>query len=252
MKITWLKNRTVIAAAVAGLLWGLAPSLGLAQDDEPGWLNVRVIEVKPDKAAEWEQLQKQRSEAIKKAGRPGRDIWEVVRGDIDVYHIVTRVQNLGENDEPQPDPLGEAGFQQWRSRTQQCVGDRQVLTLRRMPELSIPAKEGRKRNLGILSLRTNGPGQRQSYIAYLRDDYIPALKKAKVNGVYVSRVFAGDSVRTWAFFTLVDNWAAFDKPNPLTQALGEAETRKLIGKGMRMIERSERILLRYRADLSAP
>ena len=163
MKITWFKNRTLIAAAVAGLLWGLAPSLGLAQDDEPGWLNVRVIEVKPDKAAEWEQLQEQRSEAIKKAGLPGRDIWEVVRGDIDVYHIVNRVQNLGGNDEPQPDLLGEAGFQQWISRVNQCVGDRQVLTLRRMPELSIPAKEGRKPNLAMLRLRTTGPAQGQAY-----------------------------------------------------------------------------------------
>ena len=169
-----------------------------------------------------------------------------------MYHIVTRVQNLGENDEPQPDPLGEAGFQQWVSRVNQCVGDRQVLTLRRRPELSIPAKEGRKPNLGLLRLRTNGPGQGQAYAAYLRDDLIPALKKAKVDGVYVNRVFAGDNARTWAVFGMVDNWAAFDEPGSLTKAMGQADARKLILKGASMIEQQETILLRYRADLSAP
>ncbi len=248
--MTWL-NRTMLLVAVAGLLLSLAPPSALAQDDEAGWSNVRVIEVRPDKAAEWEQLQQQRNEAIKKAGLTGREIWKVVRGDVDTYYIVTRVSKLGGNDEPPPDPLGVAGFQQWISRVNQCVGDRQVLTLRRMPALSIPAKEGRKPNLAILRLRTNGPGQRQPYTAYLRDDYIPALKKAKVDGVYVSRIFAGDSVRTWAVVTLVDNWAAFDEPNPLTKALGQAEAGKLIQKGARMIEQNETILLQYRADLSA-
>ena len=248
--MTWL-NRTMLLVAAAGLLLSLAPPSALAQDDEPGWINVRVIEVKPSRVAEWEQLHKQRNEAFKKAGRIVPEIWEVVRGNVDEYHIVTMVPKLGGNDEPQPDPLGEAGFQQWASRISQCVGDRQVLTLRRLPELSIPEKEGRKRNLAVLSMRTNGPGQRQPYTAYLRDDLIPALKKAKVDGVYVNRVFAGDSVRTWAVVTLVDNWAAFDEPNPLTKALGQEETRKLTAKGGKLIERIKRILLHYRADLSA-
>ena len=247
--MTWL-NRTMLLVAVAGLLLSLAPPSALAQDDEPGWVNVRVIEVRPDKAAEWEQLQQQRNEAIKKAGLTGRDIWKVVRGDVDTYHIVTRVSKLGGNDEPPPDPLGVAGFQQWISRVNQCVGDRQVLTLRRRPELSIPAKEGRKPNLGMLRLRTTGPAQGQAYAAYLRDDLIPALKKAKVDGVYVSRVFAGDNNRTWAQFSMVDNWAGFDEPGALTKALGQTEAGNLIRKGGKLIEHSENILLQYRADLS--
>ena len=248
--MTWL-NRTMLLAAVAGLLLSLAPPSALAQDDEPGWVNVRVIEVKPDRVAEWEQLQQQRNEAIKKAGLTGREIWKVVRGDVDTYHIVTRVSKLGGNDEPPPDPLGVAGFQQWVSRINQCVGDRQVLTLRRRPALSIPAKEGRKPNLAILRLRTTGPGQGQAYAAHLRDDLIPALKKAKFDGLYVSQVFAGDSPRTWAVFALVDNWAAFDEPSPLIKTLGQEETLKLIQKGGKLIERSETLLLQYRADLSA-
>ena len=69
--------------------------------------------------------------------------------------------------------------------------------------------------------------------------------------MYVSRVFAGDNARTWAVFALVDNWAAFDEPSPLTKALGEAEARKLLEKGGKLIERSETLLLHYRADLSA-
>ena len=102
--MTWL-NRTMLLAAVAGLLLSLAPPSALAQDDEPGWVNVRVIEVKPDRVAEWEQLHKQRNEAFKKAGRTVPEIWEVVRGNVDEYHIVTMVPKLGGNDEPQPDPL---------------------------------------------------------------------------------------------------------------------------------------------------
>ena len=43
---------------------------------------------------------------------------------------------------------------------------------------------------------------------------------------------------------------AFDEPNPLTEALGQEEARKIIQKGARMIEQNETILLQYRADLS--
>jgi len=247
--MNWIRIAVLPFTSLA-LLCALTPVPAAAQDTEPGWLNVRVIEVKPDRAGEWIELQKEMNAAIKKAGGTGRDIFQVARGDVDTYHIVTLVPKLGANDEPAANPLGEVRFAQWGARVSQCVGRRQVLTLRRIPELSIPAKEGQRPNLVMLTMRTTIAGKDAEYSKYLKDDIVPALKKAKLDAFYVSRVFAGESPYTWIGAGWVDKWSSFDEPHPIIRALGEAEGTKVLQKGGAIIARAQNVLLRYRADLS--
>lgn len=238
----------VFGAAV--LACGFAPSRLYSQDAEPGWINVRVIQVKPDQQGEWEELQKEMSAAMKKAGSE-RHIWQVVRGEIDTYHIVTMVDEMGNNDEPSPNPLGDVRFAAWASRVAQCVGDRRVLVLRRYPDLSIPAKEGTTPGLMLLGVRRTTLGSRGDFADLLRDQYVPALKKAKVEGYYVSRVFAGDSPDTWITASYIDKWAEFDTSHPITEALGQEKGSELFSKTSALLSHRENILLQYREDLSA-
>lgn len=239
-----------LGLALTALVWAVVPSQTLAQDDEPNWLNVRVIEVKPDRTGEWETLQKEMSAAMQKAGS-ARSIWKVANGDVDVYHIVTMVPKMGEADQPGENPLGATRFAQWAAQVAQCVGRRQVLTLRNRPELSVPAKEGREPKLLMLSMRTVVPAKVRDYAGYLRDDYLPALKKSKRDGVYVHQVFAGGSPDTWVVASWIDSWGAFDTPHPVVTALGQDEARAIFDKGRSMVEGRERVVLSYRADLSA-
>jgi len=46
-----------------------ASTMILAQDEEPAYINLRVVTVKPDQLAQWESIMKERSEVVKEAGQ---------------------------------------------------------------------------------------------------------------------------------------------------------------------------------------
>ena len=246
----WITSWKRVLPSLIVILGASAAPSAWAQEQDAGFINVRVIQVKPDRIAEWEELQKEMSAAMKKAGAT-RHIWQVARGGIDTYHIVTYVSELGANDEPAENPLGATRFAAWAGRVGQCVGDRQVLVLRRYPDLTIPMKDGATPNLMLLALRTTEPDGRTEYADYLRDQFVPALKKAKVDGFYVSRVFAGDSPDTWVVANMVDKWSDFDTPHPIIETLGQEAGAKVFAGLSPMMERRENVLLSYREDLSA-
>ena len=250
MKASIYRKRIPWLLVLAGALAALSPRPVAAQSDPPKWINVRVIQVKANRVAEWEGLQKRFNEALKTTSSPGRDFWQVIRGQLNTYHIVTEVPNLGQNDQTAPNGMEPAEWAQWQDRVADCVGDRQVLTLRNYGELSIPPAQGRKPKFLVLSMQTNGDGQFRAYYNHLKDNVVPALKKGGVNGRWVSRVFLGDDSRTWATASLVDKWEDFEGPGPLTKSVGAEEAAKIRSKGTGMITSARRIFLTYREDLS--
>ena len=123
--------------------------------------------------------------------------------------------------------MGEEGFAKWRAKITNCIQTRRLTTLRAVASLSIPAKEGSTRNLAILTTRENLPGRGGDYNTWMRDKYLPALKKAGVEGFNVYRTAFGGSGRGWTTVTRIDSWAALDKRNPLREALSEEELSEL-------------------------
>ena len=57
-------------------------------------------------------------------------------------------------------------------------------------------------------MRNNLPGRRGDYLDWLRDEYVPALRSAGVNGVFHFGNAHGG--RRCYQLRLVDDWAAFD------------------------------------------
>lgn len=240
--------RLLIACAATLLLTGVSPILW-AQGDPPPLLSVRVVHVKPDKVDEWEGLQKELSAALAKAGE-SRSIWQVARGDLDTYHIVSPLQKFADLDNPPAPPMEPGAWSQWQKRASQCVADRQFMILRTSPDSSIPLKEGRKRNLLLLTMRQHAPGRGPEYGAARTKELLPALRKAGVDGITTAQVVAGGNSRTWVTAEYLDKWSDLDGPGPLTKALGE-NAGKLAAKLGSMVVDVERIVLRFREDLSA-
>jgi hypothetical protein len=245
----WIGSTVQATCVSAVLLAALVPPAAVAQGADAKWRNVRVIQVKPDRQAEWITLQKEMNAAMKKAGQ-SRDIWQVARGNVDTFHIGTTLSNLGQNDSTAENALGAERFASWALQVAQCVGDRQVVTIRRRPELTIPPKDGRVPQLAVLALRTVIPGKRAEYESYLKNDYIPAMKKAKADGVFVNRIFMGDNPDTYAVVNFIDKWSEFDSGHPLVRELGQQKANAIFDKASTLIQSSENLVLRYRPDLS--
>ena len=80
-----------------------------AQEEAPGLLDLRIVTVKPNRIAEWVELQHQLNAAREEAGMSAREFWQVEIGDLDTFHIFTPIEKLGEGEPARPP--GEAGYE---------------------------------------------------------------------------------------------------------------------------------------------
>ncbi len=233
------------------LLLAAVPVTTLAQT-EPQIFTVVTIEIKQDMTQEFEELQKELSAALKKAGVAERRISQTVRGLSAEYTIVTPVDKWADYDESgmTAKALGEAGAARWIARVTKCVKNRRVNTVRSRPDLSIPLKEGRTPKLAVVTTLRNRPGRYPDYNDWLTNKWIPARKAANMDGYYVYRNAFGGHSREWVTVRFEDNWAASDSGHPVREHLGDEGWRKLRAGRGEMTSSSLRRIVRLRPDLS--
>ena len=250
MKFSWF-TRAAVMAVLASLVAVLSP-VCLAQSDTPEaapFWNVTIVQVKHDMRGEFEALQKEYIAAWKKRGFPTRNVWQVVRGHTNEYHIVSPLEKFADLDESRP-LMDEPDMTRWIARVTKCVESRRVLTLEYRGDLSIPAKPGRSPKLARLGLVEIAPGRNSDYAELREKEILPAYKKAGFDGIYVYRTRYGDIRGQWVTVQRADSWADFDKTGLLRRALSEEDFQTLVGKLSQMIVRRELLVLQHRSDLS--
>ena len=238
---------TMIAAAAF-------PAAAFAQFDAAPMVQVRITQVKPEMVVEYRELQEKYSKALKKAGLSSKHVWTSGRaGTIAEYYIVTPFTKFAEFDDWPYSigrTMGPGPAAAWVARARRCILSSSQMILQRIDEATIPMKEGRKPVLALAELRKTAPGTRHTYEEYLETEYVPLLKKAGVDGFYVFRMRHGGSPRDIVTLRLFDKWAELDQPNPLAKILGPEKTTELNRKGGRTLVGREKIILRYRDELS--
>lgn len=237
---------------VVGLMLTLLSPLALAQEDAPAWLDVRIMQVKADRGAEFQDLIAEITAALGAAGRPPVTVWQEVRGSLATYHLVTPLEAAGDLDEALGPPIDAGAWSALISRIVDTVESQRRLLLRNYPDIAIPAAEGSEpAELMLLRLRTIVTGGNGDYGDWLRDNYVPALADAGVQDLGVSRVVAGDSPGIWVMGTPIESWAQYDEPGLLAD-LSDREIEQLFGPSRALIETRENLVLRRRTDLMAP
>jgi hypothetical protein len=227
----------------------LLPITAVAQDDALIWSQVRTFQVKSGMQGEFIAAQKTFTEAMAAAERPGRTVWQETVGDLGVFHMVTRRENLASFDEQLVPPMEEDA---WEARGRALTAATESITrviLRRHPELGISPGEDQQPAMLSLTYFTLAPGKSNEFSRFLQSKFIPALKAGGATGLTVSRVYQGGDRNTWIFARLVDNWAQLDSPGALAHMSEEERIALLAGFGD-MIWGQERRMLRYREDLS--
>ena len=73
-----------------------APTIVLAQDEGPGYVDIRILTVKPDQVGQWESLIKERSEAVQEGGWAFYHVYQRVRGPLNTYLSVRPFGAVGE------------------------------------------------------------------------------------------------------------------------------------------------------------
>jgi hypothetical protein len=217
------------------------------------WNQVRIIRVKGDRVADFEARLKELGAAMSGQGR-GFNVWQVVLGQQNTYHIVSQLESFASLPEFQNNPpMEQAQWTSWLERISETI-DSQVMgvaevhvDLSMMPQQSQAAADA---ELLILATQSLLPGKRPEFVALLRDQLIPAFRESSVLGVVTNEMAFGSGSGDWVFAVPVRNWAELDQPMPLITSMGQQAAEALLSRADSMTDRTETIVLQTRPDLS--
>lgn len=101
----------------------------------------------------------------------------------------------------------------------------------------------------IVTERHLAPFRSADYEAYLKNDWLPLVKKADANGMLVSRMRYGGEMGHYFVFSPVGDLTELDQPNQITQTAGAEAVAKMQQKLVGIVQRSEIRILRLRPEL---
>ena len=135
------------------------------------------------------------------------------------------------------------------TRARKCVDSRRSYVLAARPDMSVVPEETGQPTMAVLIQSSVVPGKQMEYERWVKNEILPALKKAGSHVLAHQTVFGGD-VNRWVFVSMVDNYAAFDKGPPLVRALGREGSQKVLANSAGLRASSEYYVIRYDPELS--
>ena len=186
-----LGSATLLALALA------APSISSAQTEPPPpqWQVITTTQIKPEFRAEYEAGQKEMTAAYKKAGVSYRVVVQTMFGDLMEYTAVTPLSKFAEMDEPSPlaKALGDAGSQKLLKRLGAYLVSARRVGYLVLGNISLESEGDPGEYLHIMTFHLR-PGKGGDFAAFMKDSYLPALRKAGVSNAWMSEpVFGGDT-----------------------------------------------------------
>jgi hypothetical protein len=216
-------------------------------------LLINEIQLKPETAPDWTELQKSMIESQKKVATRGREVWASgPGGDPYLRAIVTPIASIAQFDNPNPfaKVLGEQGFAEYMAKNRRLVAGSHSTIVTTRPDLGFGTRQGTAPKLAILSIIHAANGRGAEFEALLKSDVVPALKKGGVTYYSVVQVVFGDDINKYMTLSLASDFAEIAKGSPLERALGPEGMLKLTQKVAPLITRLERRIIRYLPDLS--
>jgi hypothetical protein len=237
---------TLLLAAMSLLL----PLTASAQDADVSYSQIRTVHVKTSKVGEFVELQKQFKAALEAAGRPGRGVWQEIRGDQNVFHLVVRADNLASLDTPFERPMADDVWNEYTGALSETISSNSRVISRRYPGLSIPADEDTVPSMLVVRSTLVAPGKGGAFRNWQRDHLVPALKAGGATGRGFSKVVYGGNTDRYISTSLIDNWAALDGPGALGEMSAEDRNTMFAALGEGTVWESDVRIMRFRGDLS--
>lgn len=257
MKTNTPSARCALAAALFVGLIGLSrPLVGADAPPAPParqMFSVTVTEVKPDKVAEFERLQKEELiPALKKAGVTARYAFTRAQfGRANSYTFSTPLKDLAHFDDPSPlgKAIGQEAADALLAKLAACQVSTRTSLYRLMPAISIPASDERK--ICVMTVTHLTPGRKSEWTKYWREGMLPAVKQAGLSGyAHYDLTFGGDPNEVVSL-TWVKNFAELDKGPALSRAIGDKAMSEINAKlPPGVVASVERSVMRTRANLS--
>jgi hypothetical protein len=218
------------------------------------WYSVNIVRVKPSALNDWLALQqKETIPGLQKAGVAERQGWQVAQfGPGFEYFFLSPIPKFAQYDNPQSPivrALGEAGARAYNDKLRTMIESTQTLGIQMLPE-SIAPPATFEPKLAILTFHYVAPGRGNDFLNYLRNDFMPAIKKAKPIGYAVSRTIHGGDANEFVTGRYLDKFADLDEASLLTKAVGAEAADKINAKVAGIVTHQERRVYRFVPTLS--
>ncbi len=247
MKITLL-----VSAIATAMVASAIPSFG--QMPAPAMLNVVHYRVKVDHLQEFEEVEKQIAGSYKKAS-PTDQFRVVYRGTVGNtmdFEVFTPISKFADRDGE--NPYNKIATEQERltrtARLGQYLENVQTTIEKTLPELGIntPGAPFPPAYMQLIRIRVKG-GSADEFSAVVKNELIPALKKADVKTIVARRTLLGGQ-GDFYFAEGFQKWAEMDAPENLPKIMGQEAFRKMEDKLNQIVTLREDTIYRYQADLS--
>ena len=235
-------KKTIFAILVA-----TAAAPAAAQEEAPPpWVQMNVIQVRPEMVDEFMAVQRELSSRAKEAKVPWRSVSRThVFGDTYRFLITTPVQNLASFDgEDDADPETESLI----NRLRRCVTSRTSYAVRVLHDVGNPLPEGEEPDLMVVNISKVAPGHEQDYMNVMMEDFLPHFNAAKVHHATGAMTFGGESGFVHVFY--FENFAELDKGSPVMRELGAEGAQKVTAKFGGIVSSSETWIMRRIPELS--
>jgi len=251
MTTTYARNliKSGIATAVLAVT---IPTVCTAQATAPTWLRFQTTRVRPEMRQDYEGYMKQIAAAYKKASVPFFVTYQNVAGDMTEYTSVLPLMKFAEMDSPPPliKTLGEEAFGNLvRGAARSQISQNRYFSLA-MNDLMINKGAPGPSTLWMLTRTFLNPGKFPEYEAWMKSDLKPALEKAGVTQLRVSRPIFGVPGGEVQTIRMLKDFAEIDAGPILQQKLGADAARALNAKTNGMVRATTTTIIRVRADLS--
>ncbi len=249
--MTTFYARSLIKSGIAMAVLALSiPTVCMAQATGPSWLRFQTTRVRPEMRQEFEGYMKQIVAGYKKSSVPFFVTYQNVAGDMTEYTSVMPLMKFAEMDGPSPliKTLGEEAFGNLVRGAARCeISQNRYFSL---PMNDLMINKGAMGTLWMMTRTFLNPGKFPEYEAWLKNDYKPALEKAGVTQLRVSRPIFGLPGGEIQTIRLMKNFAEIDAGPILTQKLGADGARALNAKTNGMVRATTNTIIRVRDDLS--
>ena len=236
----------LIAAAFANL-----QMLRAQTESKPKWSLITFTSIKPEMRSEYEAWQKQLSAAYKKAEVPSRTVVQTIMGDLFEYVSIAPLAKFADFDGASPveRALGKEPAAAFMRKGATYITSARRIASQDMDDLSIHTQSDAGAYAVVTILRLL-PGKVPEFNAWMKDEYLPAIKKAEMKQFWVSQtVFGGDRLQR-VTVRPIRSMSEIDSGPPLIKALGADEAAKIDARRATLIDSAEMVITKHRPDLS--
>jgi hypothetical protein len=247
-----MKIQLLVSAIATAMVATAIPSFG--QMAAPAMLNVVHYRVKVDHIQEFEEVEKQIAGSYKKAS-PTDQFRVVYRGTVGNtmdFEVLTPISKFADRDAE--NPYNKMATEQERltraARLGPYLENVQTTIEKTLPDLGIdtPGAPFPPAYIHLIRIRVKG-GSADDFSAVVKNDLIPALKKADMKTLHARRTLLG-GVGDYYFAEGFQKWAEMDAPENLPKIMGQEPYRKMMDKLNQIVTLREDTIWRYQADLS--